>query len=88
MDQHQVTQAQWRIEREYLEMPGLSLTEPQTRRLLGLPRDLCEAALKGLARHGFLVETAGGTFLRRNLTPAASGVVTPAVHSLLVRAVG
>ena len=40
MDQHHVTQAQWRIEREYLEMPGLSLTEPQTRRLLGLPRDL------------------------------------------------
>ncbi len=30
-------------------MPGLSLTEAQTRRLLGLPRNLCEAALKGLA---------------------------------------
>ena len=73
MDQHQVTQAQWRIEREYLEMPGLSLTEPQTRRLLGLPSDLCEAALKGLARHGFLVETAGGTFLRRSLPSSGTG---------------
>jgi hypothetical protein len=79
MDQHQVTQAQWRIEREYLEMPGLSLTEAQTRRLLGLPRDLCEAALKGPARHGFLVETPGGTFLRQAWRQPWG--VTPAVHS-------
>jgi hypothetical protein len=64
MDQDEVRQAQSRIEREYLEMPGLSLTEPQARRLLGLPRDLCEAALKGLARQDVLVETAHGTFLR------------------------
>ena len=82
MNHEQVRQAQSRIEREYLEMPGLSLTEPQARRLLGLPRDLCEAALKELARRNFLVETPRGTFLRRSLAPTALGLVPRAVHSL------
>jgi hypothetical protein len=80
MDQEQVRRAQWQIGREYLDMPGLSLSEPQARKLLGLPRDLCEAALRGLARHGFLVETASGTFIRRSLEPTAFSVVRPAVR--------
>jgi hypothetical protein len=80
MDHQQVRRAQWRIGREYLEMPGLSLNEPQTRRLLGLPRDLCDAALKGLTRDGFLVETADGTFVRRSLEPTAFSVARPAVR--------
>jgi hypothetical protein len=80
MDPDQVRQAQSRIEREYLEMPGLSLAQPQARKLLGLPRDLGEAALKGLARHDFLVETPHGTFLRRSLAPAALDVVPRVVH--------
>jgi hypothetical protein len=65
MDHERVLEAQTRIEREYLEMPGLSLTEPQARRLWDLPRDLCAAALGGLVRHDFLVETAYGRFARR-----------------------
>jgi hypothetical protein len=80
MDHQQVRRAQWQIGREYLEMPGLSLNEPQTRRLLGLPSDLCDAALKGLTRHGFLVETGDGTFVRRSLEPTAFSVVRPAVR--------
>ena len=54
----------------HLEMPGLSLNEPQARKLLELSRDLCEAALRGLARHGSLVETPNGTF--RTLMPGAN----------------
>jgi hypothetical protein len=80
MDHQQVRRAQWQIGREYLEMPGLSLNESQTRRLLGLPGDLCDAALKGLIRHGFLVETGDGTFVRRILEPTAFSVVRPVVR--------
>lgn len=65
MDPDHVRQAQTRIEREYRELPGLSLTERQVRKLWGLPGDLCEAALDELVRRDFLVRTAGGTFLRR-----------------------
>jgi hypothetical protein len=83
MDHEQVRQAQSRIEREYLEMPGLSLTEAQARRLFGLPCDLCEAALRGLARQDVLVETAHGTYLRRSLAPTTSHVVPPAVQPVV-----
>jgi hypothetical protein len=65
MDPEQVRQAWARIEREYRELPGLSLTEHQVRRLWQLPGELCEAALDELVRRDFLVRTAGGTFLRR-----------------------
>ena len=65
VDPEQIKEARTRIEREYLELPGLSLTERQVRKLWGLPGDLCEAALGELLRHDFLVQTAGGTFLRR-----------------------
>ena len=65
MEFDQVLQAQSRIAREYQEMPGLSLTEPQARKLLGVPHDLCAAALGGLVRRDFLVETAQGAFLRQ-----------------------
>jgi hypothetical protein len=65
MNPEQVRHALARIEREYLELPGLSLTEPQVRKLWGLPQELCTAALGELVRHNFLVETPRGTFLRR-----------------------
>jgi hypothetical protein len=65
MNPEQVRHTLVRIEREYLELPGLSLTEPQVRRLWGLPPELCAAALGELVRHNFLVETPRGTFLRR-----------------------
>ena len=64
MNVEQVRHTLTRIEREYLELPGLSLTEPQMRKLLGLPHELCEAAIGELVRHNFLVATPRGTYLR------------------------
>jgi hypothetical protein len=65
MDPERIRQAQTRIECEYLEMPGLSLTGPQARKLFGLAPDLCDAALGELVSTDFLVETAQGLFQRR-----------------------
>lgn len=69
MDPERVKAVLARIEREYQELPGLSLTESQVRRLWGLPQDLCKAALGELVRHDFLVQTTRGTFLRRTTHP-------------------
>jgi hypothetical protein len=65
MNSEQVRHTLVRIEREYLELPGLSLTEAQARKLWGLPPELCAAVLGELVRHNFLVETPRGTFLRQ-----------------------
>ena len=65
MNPEQVRHALARIEREYRELPGLSLTAPQVRKLWGFPQELCAAALGELVRHNFLVETPRGTFQRR-----------------------
>lgn len=43
-----------RVEAEYREMPGLSLTTAQARRLLGLDGDCCVQVLRALADAGFL----------------------------------
>jgi hypothetical protein len=66
MDPQVIREAEHRIEREYLEMPGLMLTATQTRKLFGLPQDVCDAALGALVQHDFLVRTARGAFLRRS----------------------
>ena len=53
-----------RVRREFLEMPGLRLTEPQARRLWTLEPSLCTAALTTLVDSGFLLQTPDGAFLR------------------------
>ncbi|MGH9159441.1 MAG: hypothetical protein ACRD2X_05590 [Vicinamibacteraceae bacterium] len=53
-----------RLEGESLEMPGLDLSVPQAMRLFGLEEEVCRAALTMLARRGFLVRTASGTYRR------------------------
>jgi hypothetical protein len=53
-----------RIRGEFLEMPGLSLTIGQARRLWGLESSLCEASLDALVRSGFLTRTRDGRYLR------------------------
>lgn len=53
-----------RVRREFLEMPGLRLTEPQARRLWTLEPSLCSAALTTLVNSGFLLQTPEGSFLR------------------------
>ena len=53
-----------RIQGEFLEMPGLRLTEPQARRLWALEPSLCSAVLTELVDDGFLLRTREGAFVR------------------------
>ncbi len=53
-----------RIQGEFLEMPGLRLTEPQARRLWALEPSLCSAVLTALVEDGFLLRTREGAFVR------------------------
>jgi hypothetical protein len=53
-----------RIEGEYLEMPGLSLTAPQAERLWGLDGTTCSFVLMTLVQRGILRRTASGTYVR------------------------
>jgi hypothetical protein len=52
------------IRAEYLEFPGLSLTEPQAQRLWNLDRDACQCVLEALVRQKFLRRTANAQYVR------------------------
>lgn len=52
------------IRAEYLEIPGLCLTEPQARRLWGLDDLTADALLSALVNAGFLRRTRGGRYIR------------------------
>lgn len=53
-----------RVQGEFLEMPGLRLTEAQARRLWGLDAGSCEALLNTLVDAKFLFRTRDGAFMR------------------------
>jgi hypothetical protein len=53
-----------RVRGEYLEMPGLRLTEAQARRLWGLDETSCALLLKALVDAHFLHRTRDGSFMR------------------------
>jgi hypothetical protein len=53
-----------RIQNEYLEMPGLSLTLQQAQRMWHLRRPECEALLGTLVDSGFLALSSMGAFVR------------------------
>src|SRR5258707_2166920 len=53
-----------RVQGEFLEMPGLRLTEPQARRLWGLDAASCDALLNALIDAKFLFRTRDGAFMR------------------------
>jgi hypothetical protein len=53
-----------RVQGEFLEMPGLRLTEPQARRLWGLDPASCDALLGALVEAKFLFKTRDGAFMR------------------------
>jgi len=53
-----------RVQCEFLEMPGLRLTEPQARRLWGLDPASCDALLGALIEAKFLLKTRDGAFMR------------------------
>ena len=56
-----------RIEMEYREMPDLTLTFWQARRLWNLDEAVCEAALTRLVAEKFLWWTSEGRFIRRGM---------------------
>jgi len=53
-----------RVEAEYSEMPGLSVTMPQAQRLLGIDPTTCAVVMKSLVSRGFLRQTSRGTYIR------------------------
>jgi hypothetical protein len=53
-----------RVQGEFLEMPGLRLTEAQARRLWGLDAAACTALLEVLVDAKFLFRTREGAFMR------------------------
>jgi hypothetical protein len=55
------------IRDEYVQMPGLSLTEAQVERLWNLTSDIAETLLQELQRAHFLRLTQKGTYVRADL---------------------
>jgi hypothetical protein len=53
-----------RVQSEYLEMPGLKLTEAQARRLWGLDGNTCRVVLVTLIERGFLKRSRNGYYVR------------------------
>jgi hypothetical protein len=53
-----------RVQGEFLEMPGLRVTEAQARRLWGLDANSCDALLGALVDAKFLFRTRDGAFMR------------------------
>jgi len=53
-----------RVQGEFMEMPGLRLTEAQARRLWGLDEASCVALLGALVDEKFLFRTNSGAFMR------------------------
>ena len=53
-----------RVQAEYTEMPGLSVTLPQAQRLLGIDRETCAAVIRTLVERQFLRRTPQGRFIR------------------------
>ena len=53
-----------RVRNEYEEMPGMCLTLPQARRLLGLDQRTCADIMNSLIDRGFLRRTRDGRYVR------------------------
>jgi hypothetical protein len=53
-----------RVQAEYTEMPGLSVTLPQAQRLLGIDRETCVVVIRTLVDRRFLRRTPLGTYVR------------------------
>ena len=60
-----IMKALLRVEGEYREMPGLSLTLPQAARLWGLDQRTCERVLATLIERRVLKRASNGTYVRR-----------------------
>lgn len=64
MDALPYEQAFNRIRAEFLEMPGMTLTPEQVRRLCGVELAVCKGVLSDLVRARFLAPTADGSYSR------------------------
>ncbi len=53
-----------RVQREFIEMPGMRLTSAQAQRLWGLDRAACDTLLGALVDAKFLFRTRDGAFVR------------------------
>ena len=53
-----------RVQAEYAEMPGLSVTLPQAQRLLGIDRETCVVVIRTLVDRRFLRRTPQGRYVR------------------------
>jgi hypothetical protein len=74
-DQNHGEEVLLRVKREFLEMPGLRVTESQARRLWGLDADSCGALLQQLVHANFLFRTRDGAFMRvEHATPLKASV--------------
>lgn len=72
-----------RVQGEFLEMPGLRLTEPQARRLWNLDQQSCESLLGILVEEKFLFRTRDGAFMRtERATPVKAQPRTPSKISV------
>jgi len=64
-----------RVKGEFLEMPGLRLTEAQARRLWNLDAMACQQLLTTLVADKFLFRTRDGAFMRvEHARPARASV--------------
>ena len=65
-----------RVQAEFIEMPGLRLTEKQACRLWGLDAPSCGALLSALVDAKFLFRTRDGSFMRvEHAMPIAATLV-------------
>ena len=77
-----------RVQAEFIEMPGLRLTEAQAERLWGLDRQVCTDVLQMLIERKFLFLSADGTYSRFALDvreprlPMARTAIRPALPRL------
>jgi hypothetical protein len=64
-----------RVQAEFLEMPGLRLTDAQARKLWGLDAASCSTLLDALVKLNFLFRTRDGAFMRvEHATPAKAAL--------------
>jgi hypothetical protein len=56
-----------RVRREFVELPGLSLTLPQARLLFALPEHVCIDVLEALCADGMLMRSSDGRYCRRHV---------------------
>ncbi len=67
MQQQSIAETARRVQGEFREMPGLSLTPEQARRLWGLDELACAAILDALVDVQFLRRTAKGSYVRQDV---------------------